>query len=249
MISPLWLHGFKYTTCHHRSKIGKNCGFGYIFGFGLVWSGFELVQMTYLKSPLLKYMLFDTQHVPVDRKLAITIVWSIFLVLVWFDLILDWFKWLIIGVQQMPQLTYMLFDTQCVSVDKKLTKIIYLTIILDFLKFDLVQMSNVRPCFLIPNMLLQAKKSPTPLFWLSFWSWSGLVWFWNGSSELLLNSLAWIYDFYTQNTIVCQILAKTMLLLFSFGFIWGHQWISQLEYMLLDTKHVQMTIRGPHWIS
>ena len=125
----------------------------------------------------------------------------------------------------------------------------FLTIFLDFLKFDLVQMSNVRPCFLIPNMLLQAKKSPTPLFWLSFWSWSGLVWFWNGSSELLLNSLAWIYDFYTQNTIVCQILAKTMLLLFSFGFIWGHQWISQLEYMLLDTKHVQMTIRGPHWIS
>ena len=173
-------------------------------------------------------MLFDTQHVPVDRKLAITIVWSIFLVLVWLVLFLDWFKWLIIGLQQMPQLTYMFFDTQCVSVDKKFTKIIFLTIFLDFLKFDLVQMSNVRPCFLIPNMSLQAKKSPTPWFWLSFWSWSGLVWFWIGSSELLLNSL--VYDFLTQNTIVCQILAKTMLLLFFLQNIFKWLIVAPIEF-------------------
>ena len=131
----------------------------------------------------------------------------------------------------------------------KIDQNLFSTIFLDFLKFDLVQLSNVRPCFLIPNMSLQAKKLPTPWFWLSFWSWSGLVWFWIGFNELLLNSLAWVYNFYTQNTIVCQILAKTMFLLFSFGFIWCHQLISQREYILLDTKHVQMTNRGPHWIS
>ena len=120
-----------YLRLSLKSNLGQKCpkaNFWTIFGFVLVFDGAKWLIKSPHQNPQLKYMLFDARHVIVGQKWAITMVLAIFLGLVCFVLVLDWFKLLIWGFLWLSQLKYMLFDTQHVTVGPKLAKTMVLAI-------------------------------------------------------------------------------------------------------------------------